>query len=223
MAAPLFTDQFTGTSGAPDSLLWDSFASPGCTCVLSSNTLNMTMDGTSGDYAAAETKRYDIGPDVDLYVDFVAPNPIAGAIRQSVYWRCGPTSDPTSGTHYVDSYAMLVRQDAGTYFIDAYKGGVNTNLVSGASFAISAGDTVHIRILHVGTSLRIKLWKNTAVEPTTWQQTFNTSLWPTTPGKVTLETYNGTAVAGSGAFDALKVRTVGPTQTATDSCYYRAG
>ena len=169
----------------------------------------------SNQFGNAWLRRWDVRGDMDIYIDFIIPNPIAGASRQSIYWHSNNATP-------LYAYVLLLRHDVATYEVGYYTNGAFTNLSTTLASGTAAGDTVHWRIQHRGSNVKVKKWLNAASEPAAWtlDMTAAASVGQFSFGTVNLELYNNTSAACSGSFDNIFITTPNNPVPVT-SAYYR--
>ncbi len=81
--------------------------------------------------------------------------------RSSTSWA--PTHASAQDSYWLE----IKRNELGTYL---YKRNGNTPTLVGSNsnFSYTTGDTIHFKVNCNGTTLRTRMWKNSATEPTTW-------------------------------------------------------
>ena len=212
----LVNEVFTDTDGAAiNPSTWTAAAGGSTTISIISNAWKVNCGAVASQFGNAWLLRREVRGDMDIYIDFIIPNPIAGLSRQSVYWHSNNVSP-------LNAYSLLVRHETGTYELGYYTNDVFTNMSTTLASGLAAGDTIHFRIQHRGSNVKLKKWHNAAVEPATWtlDMTAAVSVGQFPYGIFSLELYNNTAAACSGSFDNIIVTTPNNPVPVT-STYYR--
>lgn len=213
----LVSEVFTDTDGsAPNPVTWTAATSGSSTITVVSNALKVSCGAVASEYGNAWLMRQAVSGDIDLYFDFIVPNPIAGAARQSMYWHNDQASP-------LNCWVLLFRQERPNYEVGYYTNDVFTNLSTTLAAGTAAGDTVHFRVQHRGNNVKVKKWLNAAVEPATWtlDMTATAGLGQFPLGTFcSLELYNNTAAACSASFDNIVITTP-DTYAVPVNSYYR--
>ncbi len=208
--ATLLRDTFNGTNGDSLSSLWTNVTvSSGCTLNIQSNMAKMSLDGTGGDEIIFRSDNNLGSADFELTFDYVEPNPRTGDLVSEIYWRASSSSPKTN-----DGYVMEYVANNGACQLYYMIAGSWTSITTITTISPSAGDTIHFRIRHVGTTLSFKHWKNGTPEPASWDYSGTPAGGPNTDGVIAFLSYNSTAVACSVSIDNVHVNNAAGINTA---------
>lgn len=175
-----YNETWTGTNGNAWSADWTTSATTAGTVEIQSNTGRMTT-GTNTAYGGyARALLADQGAaDVDIRVDLLAqqqaemyPNL---SFRTDRVWNTGGSPVwPQNG------YGLEIKIDLtagnGSWNIESVAANTRTPVPSGsATYTITNGDTVHLRLTASGTTVNFRIWRNLESEPSTPTFTFTDS------------------------------------------------
>ena len=107
-------------------------------------------------------------------------------------------------TSNYDYIRLLLEPHNDTYAVHSYDNDVQIASLGSGSFAVSAGDIVHVKMMGVGTSIYVRLWKNSDPEPSTWNLTGTSTLGQTNTQLMVRTVTSNLGVAVTNFWDSLK-------------------
>ena len=161
------TDTWTGTNGAVwDSSIWRANTDGGTRDIQSNGGRQLTPASNGFGTSAPGAVRHP--NDFELTIDVTATT-IASIIQLG--YRT--SAAPDSGLPSDPSYGYLVQTTTSTGAVSLFKklaaGGSGSITGGTASFgSITAGDVLHFRVRAQGNKHWVRIWKNAAGEPSTW-------------------------------------------------------
>jgi hypothetical protein len=181
---------FTGADGSPWGAGWTT---GGNVVDINSNRGRMvtTTGGFDGCFAYIDIGVADPTIKIDLTV------PTNDAQFPEIRYRFD------SGNY--DYIRVLLEPHNDVVVVHDYDGDVQQTFLDSASFAISGGDVVHFRIAAVGTSHKVRLWKNSDPEPGDWQIEYTSSFGLTNDQLMVRTVTSNAGVAVTNYWDNLDV------------------
>ena len=152
---------FTGTDGAAWGPGWTFVQGSGD--ILTNRGRMVTGTGAfDGDSAVYDTGLADAVVSIDVEI------PTNDAQFPEVRFRF-------SDVNY-DFIRLVLEPHNDLWYVHDFDNDVLQTLLANGSFAVAAGDVVHVKCMGVGTALFLRLWLNADPEPATWTATFTSSL-----------------------------------------------
>lgn len=219
--ATLFSETWTGTTGAAWPATWQPQADQTGTATVQANAGQLVAPASSNGAARQQTASTVAGGDYDFTLTATVP---AGQpnFSMGLAWRADTTSEPAAlpGSRMFPSNGQSLRLDTnGDLYLYRQNNGSLTVLTStptNVGALVGAGPR-SLRVQQIGTAIRVKIWATGAAEPSVWTlQVTDVGAW-TTGGRFTVAIASGfggpSGSASTAQFDDLVVSDAGTTTT----------